>query len=86
MKTRSVFAPDSSIQPDLIAVLTIAVEFFDDIVFTRALEAFGVTGAVTFTLPFWAAYVAACRAIDDATGYGMRAIDRALWQWSKDSG
>lgn len=52
----------------------------------RALEAFGVTGAVTFSLPFWTAYVSACRAIDDVTGMGMRAIDRALWQWSKDNG
>ena len=51
----------------------------------RAIEAFGIAGAVTYTLPFWADYVAACRAIDDATGLGMRTIDRALWQWSKDA-
>jgi hypothetical protein len=50
----------------------------------RALEAIGVTPAVPYTLQFWGAYVAACRKIDDKTGYGMRTIDRALWQWSKE--
>lgn len=50
----------------------------------RALEALGVPGPVLYTLPFWSGYVAACRTIDDGTGYGMRTIDRALWQWSKE--
>jgi hypothetical protein len=50
----------------------------------RALEALGVTGHVNYTVPFWIAYVAACRAIDDETGLGMRTIDRAMWQWSKE--
>lgn len=50
----------------------------------RALAALGVTQSVTYTLPLWSAYVAACRAIDDATGLGMRTIDRAMWQWSKE--
>jgi hypothetical protein len=50
----------------------------------RALEALGIVGSVTYTLPFWNAYVAACRAIDDDTGLGMRTIDRAMWQWSKE--
>lgn len=50
----------------------------------RALEALGVTGVATFTVPLWTGYVAACRQLDDQTGLGMRAIDRALWQWSKD--
>lgn len=50
----------------------------------RALEAFGVAKPASYTVPFWNAYVAACRKTDDETGYGMRVIDRALWQWSKD--
>jgi hypothetical protein len=50
----------------------------------RALEALGITQAGPYTLPFWKAYVAVCREIDDATGYGMWVIDRALWQWSKE--
>jgi hypothetical protein len=50
----------------------------------RALEALGVTESVSYTLPFWNAYVVACRAIDDKTGFGMRIIDRAMWQWSKE--
>ena len=50
----------------------------------RALEALGVTEPVNYTVPFWNAYVAACRQIDDQTGFGMRIIDRAMWQWSKE--
>lgn len=50
----------------------------------RALEALGVTETVNYTVPFWRSYVAACRKIDDQTGFGMRIIDRAMWQWSKE--
>lgn len=50
----------------------------------RALEALGVTKPASYTVPFWNAYVAECRKIDDETGYGMRVIDRAMWQWSKE--
>jgi hypothetical protein len=50
----------------------------------RALEALGVMAPVSYTMPFWNAYVIACRKIDDETGYGMRVIDRAMWQWSKE--
>jgi len=50
----------------------------------RALEALGVTQTVLYTVAFWSGYVAACRKIDDETGLGMRTIDRALWQWSKE--
>jgi hypothetical protein len=39
---------------------------------------------VNYTVPFWNAYVAACRQVDDQTGFGMRTIDRAMWQWSKE--
>jgi hypothetical protein len=49
----------------------------------RALSALGITNH-TNTISFWNAYVATCRAIDDETGFGMRTIDRALWQWSKE--
>lgn len=50
----------------------------------RALEALGFAEPVRYTVPLWNAYVAACRKIDDDTGYGMRIIDRAMWQWSKE--
>lgn len=49
----------------------------------RALEALGATGH-GYTIDFWLGYVEACRAIDDETRLGMRTIDRALWQWSKE--
>ncbi len=50
----------------------------------RALEALGVTESVNYTVPFWIAYVTVCRKIDDQTDSGMRTIDRAMWQWSKE--
>ncbi len=50
----------------------------------RALEALGVTESANYTVPFWNVYVTACRKIDDETGFGMRIIDRAMWQWSKE--
>jgi hypothetical protein len=51
----------------------------------RALEGLGIKRHVP-TISFWSAYVVACRALDDETGFGMRTIDRALWQWSKEHG
>lgn len=50
----------------------------------RVLAALGIAGKVTYTVTFWNAYVAVCRALDDETGLGMRTIDRAMWQWSKE--
>jgi hypothetical protein len=50
----------------------------------RALAALGITGDHTYNMSFWNEYVRACRWIDDETGLGMRTIDRALWQWSKE--
>jgi hypothetical protein len=49
----------------------------------RALSGLGVTDHAN-TVSFWNACVTACRAIDHETGFGMRTIDRALWQWSKE--
>jgi hypothetical protein len=51
----------------------------------RALEAPGIKRHVP-TVSFWSAYVATCRAIEDETGFGMRTIDRALWQWPEEYG
>lgn len=50
----------------------------------RALEALGVSGQVAYTIRFWNGYVSACRAIAEETGLGMRTIDRAMWQWSRE--
>lgn len=50
----------------------------------RALQALGIDRRTGYTFRFWTAYVDACRRIDDETGFGMRTVDRALWQWSKE--
>lgn len=50
----------------------------------RAVESFGIIGTVTYDFPFWSTYVDACRKIAGKTGYDMRTIDKALWQYSKE--
>lgn len=42
----------------------------------RALESFGIRGQVNYSVSFWNAYVAVCRAIDDQAKLGMRTLDR----------
>ena len=38
-----------------------------------------------YTFAFWWAYVQACRRLADDAGVSMRTLDRALWQFSKES-
>lgn len=53
----------------------------------RALQSLGVpTPPSSYTHDFWMAYVNCCRALADAHGMTMRALDRALWQHSKEAG
>jgi hypothetical protein len=37
-----------------------------------------------YTFPFWSEYTRYLRQLKQATGFGMRTIDRALWQYSKE--
>jgi len=48
----------------------------------RALEALG-TNTSNRSLDFYLHYLASCRSIADKWGVGLRDLDRALWQWSK---
>jgi hypothetical protein len=50
----------------------------------RALESLGVTGRTSYPVPFWIAYVEACRALAAAHGVSLRTLDKALWQHSKE--
>jgi hypothetical protein len=50
----------------------------------RALESLGVTGRSSYTPAFWASYVVACRSLAAAHGVSLRALDKALWQYSKE--
>jgi hypothetical protein len=51
----------------------------------RALESLGITGRSSYTPAFWTAYVTACREIATAHGVSLRTMDKALWQYSKES-
>jgi hypothetical protein len=51
----------------------------------RALESLGVTGRSSYTPAFWASYVTACRGLAAAHHVSLRTLDKALWQYSKES-
>jgi hypothetical protein len=51
----------------------------------RALDALGVRIAPSaYGFRFWEAYVNAWLALAERAGVGGRALDKALWQWSKE--
>jgi hypothetical protein len=51
----------------------------------RALESLGVTGHPSHTPAFWAEYVRVCGGLAATQGVSMRTLDKALWQYSKES-
>lgn len=71
------------------AVLTALQGHSDDERFTiidwRALEALGRKNE-TITLPLYLDYLDFIFGIKERTGYSLRMIDRALWQWSLEHG
>jgi hypothetical protein len=50
----------------------------------RALWTAGFDAPPTYDFTLWAAYTAFCRELAAAIGLTMRALDRALWQYSKE--
>lgn len=50
----------------------------------RALWSVGVRRVPKYTFSLWWGYTCFIREISDRTGLSMRAIDRALWQYSKE--
>jgi hypothetical protein len=50
----------------------------------RALWSLGIASPPAYTFEFWWAYTAFVRQLVQATGYDMRTVDRALWQFSKE--
>jgi hypothetical protein len=67
------------------AVLTAMDQQRFTIIDFRALESLGVTdyGA---TVDFYLQYLEHCRSLANQHGVGLRELDRALWQWSKERG
>ncbi len=51
----------------------------------RALWSLGVDEAPAYTFDFWWGYVEVCRELVSANELPMRAVDRALWQYSKEN-
>jgi hypothetical protein len=50
----------------------------------RALWSLGFVRAPAYSFEFWWAYTRFARRLSQATGYDMRILDRALWQFSKE--
>jgi len=51
----------------------------------RALEALGVSRSF-YTIDFYLEYLACCRGLARKRPGGLRELDRAMWQWSKNGG
>lgn len=51
----------------------------------RALQSLGVRGRPGHTPAFWAAYVEACRGLAARHRVSLRTLDKALWQFSKET-
>ena len=50
----------------------------------RALNALGHKSRSVYPVGFWLAYLEACRELALEHGVSLRALDKALWQWSKE--
>jgi hypothetical protein len=50
----------------------------------RALESLGQPEQATYTVRYWVAYVDECRKLAQSAGVSMRALDKALWQYSRE--
>lgn len=50
----------------------------------RAVWSLGLDALPPYDFPFWQAHTAYCRALASGVGVGMRELDRALWQYSKE--
>ena len=51
----------------------------------RALWSVGVDAPAQYSFKFWWQYVQFCRSITERNSLDMRALDRALWQYSKEN-
>ena len=74
----------NAIVPELIEDLETALDRAESDADVRALESLGVTGRTSYPVAFWLAYVDACRALAARHAVSLRALDKALWQASKE--
>lgn len=90
-------ADDDSLKMDLLRLLrgvswptaSVILHFCDrrpyPILDVRALWSLGYDKPPRYTTEFWLAYVAYTRTLVARLGVDMRTLDRALWQYSKES-
>lgn len=50
----------------------------------RALEALGRMSRTVYPVSFWVRYLKACRGLAAQHDVGIRTLDKAHWQWSKE--
>ena len=51
----------------------------------RALWSLGIEKPPVYNYPFWKAYIDTCQVLAHANNVGLRTLDRALWQYSKEN-
>jgi len=51
----------------------------------RALESLGVKGRSVYAVSFWLRYLQACRTLARTHRVSVRTLDKALWQYSKET-
>jgi hypothetical protein len=51
----------------------------------RALESLGVRPRSVYPIDFWLDYLEYCRQLADSSGVSIRTLDKALWQYSRES-
>ena len=95
--TRAAFSTtDESLKPELLLLLrgvgwpsaSVILHFCDErpypILDVRAVWSCGIKGTARYSTEFWLAYVEFTGGLADRTGLSLRAIDKALWQYSKE--
>jgi hypothetical protein len=71
--------------PTASALLFFALPADYPIIDERALESLGQKAPRYYSLKFWTEYLDACREIAKKVGVPIRTLDKALWQFSKES-
>ena len=95
--TRAAFASgDESLKMELLRLLqgvewptaSTILHFCDErpypILDVRAVWSLGFVKPPPYTLEFWLAYVSFTRGLAERSGLSIRAVDQALWQYSKE--
>lgn len=84
--TRTAFAtPDERLRIEVLTLLHWCHPAPYPILDYRALWSLGIDSPPPYDFPFWRAYTTHCRELTARAGVTMRALDRALWQYSREN-